>query len=306
MKTFRFGEFELDLGAEQLRRNGEAVHLERRPMGLLILLVTNQGRMVTREEIIAALWPKNVIIDFDAGLNTLVRKVRNALGDSSEKPRYVETVPGRGYRFVAPLAEPVPAEAASVELPARKSVPWVYAAGAVVALAIVSGVAYLWPSTPGEAAQTRIAVLPFDNLTGNDELGYLASGLAEETSTSLARIELPNLSVIGSGSARMFADANAALEDFGRRLGADFVVSSSLRLDGSRIRVTSHLLRVADGVQIWSASFDRELTNVLGLQRELSIAIAEQIRQRLSPEVAAAIDRRQTQNPQAYELYLKG
>ena len=309
MPTYRFDDFELDLDAGQLRLRGKPIRLERRPFDLLALLVANPGRLHTREEIIAALWPEKVIIDFDAGLNTLVRKVRHALGDSPEAPRYVETVPARGYRFAAPVAAvhaPVvpasaPAPAADAARPLRR-----YAVVAVLLLAFVAAVVALREQEPAGPAHTRIAVLPFENLSGDEELGYLASGLAQETSTSLGQIDLPNLMVLGVVSSRAIAKSELPLRQAAHDVGVDFVVDSSLRLDGSRIRVTSHLIRAADGEQLWSASFDRELTNVLGLQRELSIAIAEQVRQRLSPEVAAAIDRRQTQNPQAYALYLKG
>jgi len=312
MQIYRFGDFELDIDAQQLRRRGQAVQLERRPLHLLVLLVSNGGRMVSRDDIIAALWPANVIIDFDSGINTLVRKVRSALADSPERPQYIETVSGRGYRFIAPL-EPAergkaPGSAESLRPPAR-GVPW-FRARAVAAWALLllsaSGAIYYWQSGFTGPAHTRIAVLPFENLTGDDKLGYLAAGLAEETSTSLAQIDLPNLSVIGVISARALASSTVSLTEIGHELGVDFFVLSSLRLDQSHIRVTSRLIRAANGEQVWSASFDRALTNVLGLQRELSIAIAEQIRQRLSPEVAAAIDRRQTRNPAAYELYLKG
>lgn len=306
-QTYRFGEFELDLDAQQLRLRGEPVRLERRPLDLLVLLVRRHAHLVPREDIIAALWPTNVIIDFEAGLNTLVRKVRNALGDSSDEPRFIETVPGRGYRFIAPVtapARPDPETGRPVKPKAlRLSHP---IATLIFVVAIVACVIIVWQSNFRGIEQTRIAILPFENLTGDDKLNYLASGIAEETNTSLAQIDLPNLSVIGIVSARAVANSEVPLQKIGRQLGVDFVVLSSLRLDESRIRVTSRLIRVADGEQIWSASFDRELTNVLGLQRELSIAIAEQIRQRLSPSVAAEIDRRQTQNPEAYELYLKG
>ena len=159
---------------------------------------------------------------------------------------------------------------------------------------------------PAGPAHTRIAVLPFENLSGNAELGYLATGLAQETSTSLGQIDLPNLAVLGVVSSRAISKSELPLQQIARDVGVDFIVDSSLRLEDTRIRVTSHLIRAVDGQQLWSASFNRELTNVLGLQRDLSVAIAEQVRQRLSPEVAAAIDRRQTQNPQAYALYLKG
>ena len=309
MQTYRFGEFELDMDAQQLRLRGKPVRLERRPFDLLALLVTRHRHMVPREDIVAALWPANVIIDFDSGLNTLVRKVRGALGDSSEQPRFIETVAGRGYRFIAPIELATTANVAVEQAVAMRTnlTPRTRSIAVLVLLLVsIGGAIVAWQSSLKAPVQIRIAVLPFENLTGNDQLGYLAAGIAEDTSTSLAQIDLPNLSVIGGVSARTFADSTVSLPEIGRELDVDFVVTSSLRLDKSRIRVTSRLLRVANSEQVWSASFDRELTNVLGLQRELSIAIAEQIRQRLSPEVAAAIDRRQTQNPEAYELYLKG
>jgi TolB-like protein/DNA-binding winged helix-turn-helix (wHTH) protein/Flp pilus assembly protein TadD len=306
MRRYRFGDFELDLDAFELKSNGAPVKLERRPLDLLVLLVSQAGRLVTREEIIAALWPQKVIIDFDSGLNTLVRKVRNALQDSSESPRFIETVQGRGYRFIAPvvaIAEPASTTgvAANASPRSRRAV-WI-AASLLLAIA-AAGIAG-WFTFEAGPKLTRIAVLPFENLTGDEQLAYLASGLAEDTSDSLARVDPDNLRVIGA-STRALADPAVPTDEIGRRLGVDFIISSSLRLEQSRIRVSSRLLRVADGEQVWAASFDRELTNVLGLQRELSIAIAEQIRLRLSPEVAASIDRRQTDHPVAYSLYLKG
>jgi pentatricopeptide repeat protein len=321
MQTYRFGDFELDLAAFELRLRGEPVKLERRPLDLLVLLVKQPGRMVPREEIIAALWPPKVIIDFDSGLNTLVRKVRNALGDSSEAPKFVETVPGRGYRFIAPVVTvaETPPKLASEPPPSEPAVPshaaviaqtaprWrLSPITALASLLVVAAVALLaWLVMDNEPGPARIAVLPFENLTGDEGLAYLASGLAEDTSTTLAQIDPDNLRVIGV-AAHAPAQPALPIAEIGGTLGVDLVVMSSLRLDRTRIRVTSRLLRVSDGEQLWSASLDRELTNVLGLQRELSVAIAEQIRLRLSPEVAAAIDRRQTQNPAAYALYLKG
>jgi TolB-like protein/DNA-binding winged helix-turn-helix (wHTH) protein len=312
MQTYRFGEFELDLDAQELRSGGQLLHLERRPMDLLALLVRSQGRLVSRDELVHTLWPKNVIIDFDSGLNTLVRKVRQALGDSSGEPRFIVTVPGRGYRFIAPVDEPaesVVAPSAALPENLRSSRVRHIAAPILLALLLVAGAVSLVRWQAGETqppGTTRIAVLPFENLTGDDELGYLASGLAEETGISLSRLELPDFRVIGGMSARTIAIANLPLRTIGKELDADYLVVSALSRAGSKIRVTSRLIQVADGEQVWSAPFDRELTNVLGLQRELSIAIAEQVRQQLSPDVAAAIDRRQTRNPAAYELYLKG
>jgi len=308
MRKYRFGDFELDLDAFELRSHGAPVKLERRPLDLLALLVTQPGHVVKREEIVAALWPPKVVIDFDSGLNTLVRKVRHALQDSSENPRFIETVPGRGYRFIAPVVACTDAaapESAPPNAPRPRAWRPVWIAASLL-LAIAGGATLAaWLALESDPQLTRIAVLPFENLTGDDQYAYLASGLAEDTRDSLAHIDPQNLRVIGA-STREVADGAGPTAEIGRRLGVDLVVMSSLRLDWPKIRVSSRLLRVADGEQIWSASFNRELTNVLGLQRELSIAIAEQIRLQLSPDVAAEIDRRQTDHPAAYALYLQG
>lgn len=190
-QSYRFGEFELNLDTQQLLKGGVAVRLERRPFDLLVMLVRNRERLVSREEIIAALWPGNVIIDFESGLNTLVRKVRNVLGDTPDEPRYIETVPGRGYRFVARVLEP---ETLAPDTPRRtvtepRRMPW---RGTAVLLAILAlaGAVVIWQFTDSEPGPTRIAILPFENLTGNEELGYLAAGIAEDTNTSLAQLEL--------------------------------------------------------------------------------------------------------------------
>ena len=315
-QKYRFHDFELDLGAHSLRLRGEPVRLERRPFDLLVLLVTRHGLMVPREEIIARLWPGKVVIDFDTGLNTLVRKVRQALGDSPDHPVFIETVAGLGYRFVAPVtrAELVAAPAAvtsSTAVPSsstsgrrRTRRGTAVVVGTLLVAAAIALVA--WYALIREPPRKSIAVLPFENLTGNDDLDYLAAGLAEETNASLAQVDLTNVSLIGRVSAQALMSSSKPISQYGREIGVDFVVASSLRAEDSKIRVTSRLVRVEDNAQVWAASFDREMTSLLGLQRELSSAIAEQVRLRLSPEVAAAMARRQTRNPEAYDLYLQG
>jgi TolB-like protein/DNA-binding winged helix-turn-helix (wHTH) protein/Flp pilus assembly protein TadD len=305
MTTYRFGEFELDLDAFELKRQGESVKLERRALDLLALLVRNAGRLVTRDELVAVLWPPKVLIDFDDGLNTLVRKVRLALRDSPDSPTFVETVPRRGYRFIASVevvtqgSSAAPVEQVAVA-PARRN--WrLWIAAAVVAT--MCGASLAWWILNQDSRPQRIAVLPFENLTGDENLDYLASGLAEETRTALARIDAHDLRVVGTVNR---PDPALTPEEIGKRLGVDYVVQSSMRLEDGRIRVTASLVRVADNEQVWSAGINRALTNVLGVQSELSTAIAEQVRIRLSPEVSEAIDHRQTQNPEAYALYLKG
>jgi len=311
-RTFRFGAFELDLASYRLTREGEPVALERRPFDLLVLLVTRPGQLVSRDEIVGALWPERVVIDFDAGVNTLVRKIRQALGDSRDHPTFVETVPGRGYRFIAPVEELTPQAVSahpSVPEPApaterarsRRSGLWAASLLAMIAVGLLA-----WIGGTGDAPEPSIAILPFEDRTGAPELGFLAAGLAEEVSASLGRIDSQRLRVLGTATARTLAASGSALSATGRELGVDWVVRSSLQAEGSRIRVNTSLIRVRDDAQIWAAAFDRELIDLLGLQRELSIGIAEQIRLRLSPEVADQIAHRQTLNPQAYEYYLKG
>jgi TolB-like protein/DNA-binding winged helix-turn-helix (wHTH) protein/Flp pilus assembly protein TadD len=311
MHTYRFGEFELDLAAQQLRREGEPLRLERRPFDLLVMLVLHAGELQTRDDIIDVLWPVKVVIDFDAGVNTLVRKVRHVLGDPAEAPRFIETVPGRGYRFIAPVTpvEPAPTPAAAP----RQTPPTAPQSSSrrrllLVSLVVVGVAAALlaWQQNLFSPGQNRIAVLPFVNLTGDAKLGYLASGLADDTSISLGRIDLPGLAVIGGVSARAFARSGLALPEIRRQFDIDYLVDGSLRGDKDRLRISVRLLRTRDGEQLWSANFDRVRTDALGLQQELSAAIAEQVRQTLSPDVAIVIARRQTQNPQAYDLYLKG
>ena len=243
-----------------------------------------------------------------------MRKVRQALGDSPDSPLFIETVAGLGYRFIASVTRPElsapldphsPAATLAEIEPKRSRLP--RAAVAIGAMLVAAAVAFgIWHAEYFESSRQKIAVLPFENLTGNADLNYLAAGLAEETSASLAQIDPNSAHLIGRVSAQAIAASNKPVLQIGRELGVDFVVVGSLQAEQSKIRVTSRLLRVSDNEQVWAATFDREMTSFLGLQRELSSAIAQQVRLRLSPEVRAAMVRRQTLNPQAYNLYLQG
>jgi TolB-like protein/DNA-binding winged helix-turn-helix (wHTH) protein/Tfp pilus assembly protein PilF len=309
--VYRFGDFELDLGAHQLRLLNKPVRLERRPFELLVLLVSRHGQLVSREEIIERLWPANVVIEFDTGLNTLVRKVRQALGDSSVTPAWIETVAGVGYRFIAPVTQVGAVEDALPDagMPARSKDRMRHRRSLFVIGALLAATALVigyWGAGGRAPAQISIAVLPFENLSGDEALNYLGAGLAEETSASLAQADPQRMRLVRRASLMPHAAPGKSTAQLGRELGVDYVVTSSLRAEGSRIRLTSQLVRSADSVVAWTASFDRELTGVLGLQRELSIAIAEQVRLRLSPEVRQAVANRQTMNPEAYDLYLRG
>ena len=324
-ETLRFREFELNLAAYELRRNGKTVRLERLPMDLLIMLIERRGDLVTRADIVQRLWGPDVFVDVETGVHTAIRKIRQALRDSAETPAFIETVAGKGYRFVAPVetvangnaaplpepavpSEPAPAARASVE-PHRKSAllrPALFAVAAVLGL-VAAFAAWRWTRADVPPSRVILAVLPFENFGGDPERRYLADGLTEETIASLGQMDPERVGVIGRTSIMVYrGNASKSLAEIGRELNADFLLESSLRTEGGTFRITTKLIRVRDQVQVWSESYDREPTSVLGLQRELSADIADQIRLRLSPERLDALARRQTRNADAYDLYLRG
>ncbi len=260
----RFGTFSLDASQFELRRDGRTVKLERQTMELLILLVERRGRLVSRPEIVRHLWGDAVFVDVETGVNTAISKIRQALRDSAETPTFIETVKGRGYRFIAPVEA-------------------------------VSG--------PLRTVAT-IAVLPFENLTSVPEREYLAAGLTEETSASLAQIDPAHLSV--RGRTLRYKGTTKTVAEIGHELSVDYLVASSIRAEGIRLRVTVMLIRVSDQEHVWTQSYEREATSLLGLQQELSEAIAQQIRLRLSPHRINGVGRRQTQSADAYDTYLRG
>ena len=331
---FRFRDFELDVTGYELRRRGRPVRLERRPMDLLILLVERRRQLVSRTDIVERLWGEGVFVDVEMGVNTAARKVRQALGDSADAPTFVETVQGRGYRFIAevevvdgngtgveapPAVEPAPpapepslssaavAPGASPELTAASPRGRRRVVAGIAIVALVAGLAaWAWLRTAAPPSTVTLAVLPFENLGHDPERDYLADGLTEETIAALGQIDPDHLRVIGRTSTLAYPRVGKSLDQMRDELGVDYVVESSLRAEGARLRITSKLIRVRDQVQIWSSSYDSEPTSVLTLQRELSTAIAEQIRLRLSPERLSALGRRQTRDAEAYDLYLRG
>lgn len=324
-EILRFGEFELDVAAYELRLRGVSVRLERQPMDLLLLLVQRRGELVSRAEIIDRLWGKDVFVDVETGVHTAARKIRQALGDSVSTPAYLETVPGRGYRFIAPIevipavhagvANTVPAvtspssEDGDVPTPVGPSKRFRISSGGAFALllAVAAGVAFGWfRLSETRLGVVRLAVLPFENMTGDRDREYLADGLTEEAAAAIGQIDPARVRVIGRTSTRAYQATRKSAAEIGRELQVDYLVEGSIRAEDSRLRIMSKLTRVRDQSLVWSASYDREPAIPLTLQAELSAAIAEQIRHRLSPDHAAALARRQTRNAQAYDLYLRG
>jgi TolB-like protein/DNA-binding winged helix-turn-helix (wHTH) protein len=322
--TFRFGDFVLNVTAYELRRDGRRVRLERQPMDLLILLVDRRGELVSRAEIVNALWAKDVFVDVENGVNTAIRKLRQALRDTPDEPAFIETVPGKGYRFIAPVevfhpaspslmpAAPVsPSDAApqsggSGHDASRRRLRARVGLGAVIVAALAGVVFWAWQRPAESGTRVTIAVLPFDNLSGDPATDYLANGLTEDTIVSLGRIDPERVSVIGRTSMIAYRGTTKSLAEIGRELGSDYLVESSLRTERNQLRVTARLIRVRDQVQIWSDSFDRNTSRILDLQQEISSAIAEQVRTRLTPDQRRDLARRHTQSADAYDLFLRG
>jgi len=264
----RFAHFELDTAAYELRRKGRAVRLERQPMELLILLVTRRGELVTRDEIIAKLWGNSVFVDVETGVNTAVRKIRQALNDSSDDPAFIKTVMGKGYRF-----------AANIELKR--------------------------PRTPVESS-VMIAVLPFVNLSGDPSHEYLADGLTEDMIALLSQLDPQRLRVIGRRSAMSYKCSPKPLTTIGNELNVEFIIEGSIRNIGDRWQIRCTLNRASDQVQLWSYSYHRELVSLVVLQHELAFAISEQVKLHVSPERLESVARRHSVDTTAYDLYLRG
>ncbi len=266
----KFGHYELDPPAYELRRRGRPVRLERLPMELLLLLVERRGTLVTREEIAARLWGANVFHDVENGVHTAVRKVRRALHASRDDgPAFIQTVAGKGYRFVAPLT---------------------MSSGAADAV----------------CPDISLAVLPFENLTGQPDQDYLGDGLTEETIAAMGNLAADRLKVIARTSVMRYKGTTKSAREIGRELGADYLLESTVRRDEQRIRVRATLVRAHDQVQLWSGKFDRDRRSVLKLQEDLARTIAIHVHAGVVPETAAAHSRRATTDPDAYDLYLRG
>jgi TolB-like protein/DNA-binding winged helix-turn-helix (wHTH) protein/Flp pilus assembly protein TadD len=311
-------------------------------MDLLILLVERRPDLVSRDEIVDRLWGKDVFVDVETGIHGAIRKIRLALRDVPERPMCVETVPGRGYRFIAPTEAPADtpetqpspvspttvAEAARIPDtvpppprepessfaadPAESHRPFrrltmsrVWGAS-VAALMIAALLTWRWYASDASASRVMLAVLPFENLSGDPDRDYLADGLWEEMVVALDNIDPQRVGVLGRSSIRDYQRGLKSPAALGRELGVDYLVDNSIRSEKGRLRIVAKLIRVRDQVQIWSEAYDREPASVLDMQTELSAAIAAQIGLRLAPDRVAALGRRQTPNPDAYDLYLRG
>jgi TolB-like protein/DNA-binding winged helix-turn-helix (wHTH) protein len=317
---YAFGDFELHPGRFELRRRGRLVRLERRPMELLILLAGREGDLVARAEIAERLWGKDVFVDTEHGINTAVRKIRRALGEDAERPHFLITVPGKGYRLAVdpshagiaivtpePAEPPLPEIARTAEAAAPPRVlfvpRWIRFATIVVALG-TTAIAVNWFRGPvgarsPDAPIRSLAVLPFVNLTGDAASEYLADGITDELITTLAQ-HVP-LRVVSRTTVMQFKGAHRPLPEIGRELGVDVVVEGSLSRVAGHFHLSIQLVRTANDVHVWAGSYDRDLDALYELPGEVSELMARRIG---LPSARAGVPR--LISPAAHDAYLQG
>lgn len=323
--SYKFGEFELDGDRFELRRNGKALKLERIPLELLILLAEKNGNVVTRQEIVNRLWGKEVFVDTEHGINTAIRKIRAALRDDAERSRYIQTVSGKGYRFVAQLSngngsdEKAPAISETRSVTKDEASPTPFAAhtakhrtwklmGAFLVCLMLGCVllAFNFAGLPDRFLGTHqpgpihsLAVLPLANLSGDPSQDYYADGMTDELITMLAKNS--TLRVISRTSAAQYKGARRQLRDVGRELGVDGILEGSVARSGNHVHMTVQLIHAPSDTHIWAESYDRDLTESLSLPSEVSLAIAKELKTAVGPVKPARYI-----NPEAHDAYLRG
>jgi len=317
-RGYRFGVFEVDLPSAALRRDGLPVRLRGKPFDILIALIERKGELVTREELRQRLWPADTFVDFDHGMNAAMNRLRDALGDTADNPRFVQTIPRRGYRFIAPveaiLPAPalvaVPAEPPAVvaaarpepEVRTRRGLSWMAAA-----IVLVVGAAWVWSVTsigtrPASPARKMIAVLPFENLSGNPDQDYFTQGITEELIGQLGALNPDALGVIARTTSARYRTGQHTISEIGSALDVQYVLEGSVRRSGDRVRITAQLIEVEHQTQLWTDSYDHEVGDVLLTQRD----VAMQVAQALTMSVLGAPTVPRMPSAAAYEAYLRG
>jgi TolB-like protein/DNA-binding winged helix-turn-helix (wHTH) protein/Tfp pilus assembly protein PilF len=308
-RTVRFGAFEVDLRTGELRKNGLKIKLQDQPFRVLIILLRHAGDVVTREELRRELWSNDTFVDFDHGLNAAVRRLRDALDDSAENPRFIETLPRHGYRFITTtVRNPIQPETPASPL-RRRSVP-VLAALFLIALAL-----FVWGRNNlrgaglfGTAVQPQIhslAVLPFTNISGDPQHESFADGMTEALITELSRIG--PLRVISQTSMMQYkGEKKKSLPQIGRELNVDAVLEGSALRVGNRVRVATHMIYVPTDQSLMAETHEGDLGDILKIQREVAKSISARVRIKLTPQQQSRLDAVPKVDPDAYQAYLAG
>jgi TolB-like protein/DNA-binding winged helix-turn-helix (wHTH) protein/Tfp pilus assembly protein PilF len=331
----RFGVFEFDLRSGELQKQGRKIRLEGQPVQVLICLLEHPGELVTREALHQRLWPADTFVNFEQGLNASVKRLRQALNDSADNPRFVETLPRRGYRFIAPtqtvapmgsepavqagaaVAEvtevpevpPTPnrSEAKQPDLPERTVRVALVWKRSGIALLVVLGISVVWlfrPHNHPPATIRSLAVLPLENLSGDASQDYFSDGMTDELITELGQIS--ELRVISRTSVMTYKGSHESLPQIARDLNVDAVLEGAVLRSGNQVRITAQLILAATDKHLWAKSYEGDLRDTLMLQKQVARSIAGEIRIELTPQEKAALQKLRQVNPEAHEDYLKG
>jgi TolB-like protein/DNA-binding winged helix-turn-helix (wHTH) protein/Tfp pilus assembly protein PilF len=314
-QEIHFGEFSLDLRTGELRREGAAIKLQRQPAKVLTILAGCAGHVVTREELAKQVWGADTYVDFEHGLNYAIRQIRSVLADDPEHPRFVETLPKNGYRFIAAVNSPMaldPAEALSEPLkppasqPAKNRHAFLYIPIAALAIAIVFVLTWwVWQSrSAGTIRIASIAVLPLRNLSNDPEQEYFSDGMTDELITDLAKSG--GLRVISHTSVEQYKNTKTALPQIGRELGVDAIVEGTITRSADKVRITAQLIDARSDRHLWAESYERDLKDVFSLQDEVAQRIAAEIGISLKGDEPLARTSKRAVDSVAHESYLRG
>jgi TolB-like protein/DNA-binding winged helix-turn-helix (wHTH) protein/Tfp pilus assembly protein PilF len=328
-RTLQFGAFELNVTTGELRKSGVKLRLRPQPAKALALLASLPGETVRREQLREEIWGRDVFVDFEHGLNLCIREVRAALDDDADKPRYIETVPRVGYRFIGHVEEAVPRAESAAPAPPKSSDPrgpdanlaahsptrkqgrrratavaTLSAVLAVTALLVLSGLRERQSQKSQPQLIESLAVLPLENLSGDSAQQYFADGMTDELTTELAKIH--SLRVISRHSIMQYSGRTKPLLQIARELNVDAVVEGTVTRSGDRVRITAQLIEASSDRHLWAESYERDLHDVLKLQDDFARDIARHVRAALTPTEQGRLARTPSVNPQAYELLLRG
>jgi TolB-like protein/DNA-binding winged helix-turn-helix (wHTH) protein len=330
---YRFGPYRLRPRTRELYKSGTKLRLRPQPFQILNLLVERSGDVVTRDELRELLWSAETFVDFQHGLNSSIRELRAVLNDSATEPRYIETLPRLGYRMIAPVdvakpplanqavgtVQPTPAENQIVPKISPSLIPqtpilrrWPLLLGFALLLTAAATGYFRWPLSRARPQPPRakfmLAVLPFDNLTGDSGQDYFSDGLTEEMITRLGNLDPQHLAVIARTSVMHYKNTQTSLGQIGRELGVQYVIEGSVRRDADKVRISAQLIQTKDQTHVWARQYDRELKGLLALQGEIAQEITGEIQLTLGEHqpVVAAQPAASPRNYEAYDLYLKG
>jgi TolB-like protein/DNA-binding winged helix-turn-helix (wHTH) protein/Flp pilus assembly protein TadD len=307
-----FGPFEVDLRAGELRKQGSRIRLQDQPLQVLAMLLERPGEMVTHDELRSRLWGSETFVGFEHGLHAAVNKLRSALNDTADRPHYIETIPRRGYRFIGTIDTPLPLPAAPADATITRSSRRLALFSAAAILLVLSGAAAVWSyragrSTASAPDRLMLAVLPFENLSGDPEQEYFTEGLTEELITGLGKLDPAHLGIIARTSVMKYKRAGVPVRQVSRELGGvNYVLEGSVRRVDARIRVTAQLIRTSDETHVWAETYDRTLGDSFPVQTEIARAVAGTLERWLPGVQPSAWTGHQAVAWEAYEATLRG